>query len=70
MKFAAWMSQPMGRVLRVIAGLVLIGVGLYFGGVWGYAIAAVGLVPALAGTFNLCLIGPILRAPLRGRSTA
>lgn len=70
MQFAAWMSKPAGRVLRVLAGIVLIGAGLSFQGVWGYVVAVVGVVPVLAGVFNFCLLAPILGAPFRGRSLA
>jgi hypothetical protein len=59
------MAGGAGRTLRLLAGLVLIGIGLYVQG--GVVIAIVGVVPVLAGTFNLCLIAPILRAPVRGR---
>jgi hypothetical protein len=70
MQFVEWMSKPVGRILRVVAGLILIGVGLYFQGVWGYVVAVVGVVPVLAGVFNFCLIAPILGAPFRPRSLA
>jgi len=70
MAFVQWMSKPAGRILRVVAGVILIGIGLYFQGVWGYAIAVVGVVPVLAGVFNFCLIAPVLGAPFRPRSLA
>ncbi len=70
MAFAEWMAKPAGRILRIAAGLVLIGVGLYFQTFWGYAVAVVGVVPVLAGVFNICLIAPVLGAPFRGRSLA
>ena len=44
MQFVEWMSKPVGRILRVVAGIILIGVGLYFQGVWGYVVAIVGVV--------------------------
>ena len=53
MQFVEWMSKPAGRILRVVAGIILIGVGLYFQGVWGYVVAVVGVVPVLAGVFQL-----------------
>ena len=70
MKFAEWMSKPAGRILRIVAGLILIGVGLYFQTFWGYAVAVVGVVPVVAGVFNFCLIAPVFGAPFRGRSLA
>jgi hypothetical protein len=70
MAFVAWMSNPAGRILRIVAGLILIGVGLYFQGFWGYVVAIVGAVPILAGVFNFCLIGPLLGGSFRAPSPA
>jgi len=70
MAFTAWMSKPAVRFLRIVAGLLLIGLGLYFGNVLGYVIAVVGLVPILAGVFNFCLIAPLLGGPFRATSAA
>jgi len=70
MQFVKWMTKPAGRILRIVAGIILIGVGLYFQGVWGNVVAVVGVVPVLAGVFNFCLIAPILGAPFRPRSLA
>lgn len=70
MAFAVWMSKPAGRILRIVAGLVLIGVGLYLQTFWGYAVAVIGVVPVLAGIFDFCLIAPALGAPFRGHSPA
>jgi len=64
------MSRPAGRILRIVAGVILIGVGLYFQGIWGSVVAIVGVVPVLAGVFNFCLIAPILGAPFRPRRLA
>ena len=69
MAFAAWMSKPAGRILRIVAGLILIGVGLYFQSFWGFAVAVVGVLPILAGVFNFCLVAPIFGAPFRGKRT-
>ena len=70
MQFVEWMSKPAGRILRIVAGIILIGVGLYFQGVGGYVVAVVGVVPVLAGVVRFCLIAPILGAPFRPRSLA
>jgi hypothetical protein len=51
----------------MVAGLVLIGVGLYVGGAWGVVIAVVGAVPLLAGIANVCGIAPFLRVPFNAR---
>jgi hypothetical protein len=66
MKQAVWMATASGRGLRVLAGLVLIGVGLAMGGLGGLIVAIVGLVPLLAGLTNVCLLAPVVKAPFRG----
>lgn len=67
MGFAKFMSSGFGRALRVIAGIALIIVGLSaIGGTWGVLLAVVGLVPLLAGLFDVCLIGALFGAPLHG----
>ncbi len=38
------------RVLRIIAGLIIIGLGVYFQSLWG----VIGLVPLLTGLFRFC----------------
>lgn len=38
------------RILRIIAGLIIIGVGVYYSSWWG----AVGLIPLLTGIFRFC----------------
>lgn len=67
MSFAIWMSRPLGRGLRIVAGIAVIGAGLYVGGAWGVLIAVVGAVPLLAGILNVCVIAPILGVPFNAR---
>lgn len=66
--FAQFIASGWGRLMRIIVGLGLIA--------WGYmmrdagtgvALMVVGLVPLLAGVFDLCLISPLLGGPLSGR---
>lgn len=66
--FAVFMASATGRLLRVVAGLALIGWG------WtmheqtvGIVLIVVGFVPLLAGVFNVCLIAPIIGAPFAGK---
>jgi hypothetical protein len=69
MKFAEFMGSPLGRGLRVVFGGVLIYVGLnVIQGVGGTIVALLGIVPITAGLLNLCLLGPLLGAPIRGSS--
>jgi hypothetical protein len=69
MRFAEFMSSPLGRGLRVVFGGVLIYVGLsVVQGVAGTIIAAAGVVPIATGLLNVCLIGPLIGAPMKGSS--
>src|SRR5258708_28780312 len=67
MAFARFMATGAGRILRIVAGLVLIGFGLYLQSTVGIVVAVIGLVPLLAGVLNVCLIAPILGVPFSGR---
>lgn len=67
MRFAVFMASPLGRGLRVVAGAVLIFVGLrVVQGVAGTVIALAGILPIATGLMNICLIGPLLGAPMKG----
>ncbi len=67
MAFAKFMASTAGRALRVIAGLALIGVGLFvLADTVGYALALIGLVPLLAGALDVCLVAPLFGAPFKG----
>lgn len=69
--FARFMANPLGRGIRIVAGLALIAVGLFaLKGTTGIIVAIVGLVPLLAGILNICLIAAIIGAPFRGRDAA
>jgi DUF2892 family protein len=68
-RIARFVNSPAGRIARVVAGCALI--------VWGYMnrintagiiLMAVGVAPVMTGSLNLCLIGALLGAPIRGRA--
>jgi len=61
----AFMASPAGRLARAAAGVVLIVPGIALGG-GGWILAAVGLVPLLAGVFDVCLLAPLFHQPVRG----
>ncbi|MBX3313274.1 MAG: hypothetical protein KF906_03050 [Actinobacteria bacterium] len=69
MKFAQFMATPAGRGIRVVAGLVLIALGINMGGA-GLILAALGVVALVAGAANVCLISPLIGAPFRGGDAA
>ncbi len=70
MAFASFMSSVAGRMLRIVAGLIIVAGGVYLyltGSVTaGVIVAIVGLVPLLAGAFDICLFAPLFGAPLSG----
>mgnify|MGYP001821663859 FL=1 len=69
MGFVNFMRSNAGRLLRAVAGIALILIGLLaVGGTGGVIIAIVGLVPLAAGIFNFCLFGPLFGVDLWGRS--
>ena len=64
-----FLASSAGRVVRAVAGLVLIVVGLaVVGGAIGWILAIVGLVPLLAGVFDRCLFAPLFGLPFAGPS--
>jgi len=66
MSFARFMAAPIGRGVRVAAGLVMIIAGIAMGSAGGWILAAVGLLPLLAGALNICVLAPLLKAPFSG----
>jgi hypothetical protein len=68
MNFAKFMSSGTGRALRIVAGLVLVGFGIFFAnGTLGLTLIIVGAIPLIAGIFDICIIGALfLGTPLRG----
>ena len=68
MSFAKFMSSGLGRAIRIIAGLALIALGVFYvSGTWGLVLIIVGIVPLVAGVLDMCFIGALLLGtPLRG----
>ncbi len=67
MKFSQFMASSMGRILRVIAGAVLIGIGISMKSTSGYVIAVIGALPLLAGVFDVCVFAPLFHMPFTGK---
>ena len=65
MKFLSFMSTPVGRVLRVMMGAVIIAVGLSVNGGLGTAIVIFGFLPPLTGIFGICPLNPLVGRPIR-----
>jgi len=64
-----FLASSAGRVVRAVAGLALIVVGIaVIGGVVGWILAIVGLVPLAAGLFDRCVFAPLFGLPFVGPS--
>ncbi len=71
MAFAKFMAGSVGRGARIIAGLILVALGLLvIKDTAGIIIAVIGVVPILAGVFNFCLIAPLINAPFSGKAAS
>ncbi|MBN1430845.1 MAG: DUF2892 domain-containing protein [Anaerolineae bacterium] len=67
MGLVKFMSSSAGRIIRAVAGIALIVVGLLIvHGTGGIILAVVGLVPLVAGLFDFCVFAPLFGAPFAG----
>jgi H+/gluconate symporter-like permease len=70
MTFIRFMASGSGRVLRIVVGLAISESGVYLlttGSIAvGAILAVVGLVPFLAGAFDLCVLAPLFGCPILG----
>jgi hypothetical protein len=65
--FFSFMASSTGRIVRVVAGLILVVWGSFgLGGTTGMGAALIGLVPLAAGIFDFCVFAPLFGAPLSG----
>lgn len=60
------MASGAGRGRRIAAGIGLIAIGVWSGGVTGWIVAAIGLIPLGAGLFDVCLLSPLFGGPFSG----
>jgi len=69
MAFALFMATNIGRLLRILAGMILVLAGLYvFTGILGVICAVLGLLLIAAGLFNFCFIAPLLGVSFWGKN--
>jgi len=65
--FCTFMASTAGRIARVVAGIVLVVLGLLvLKGTVGIVVAVVGLVPLAAGLFDFCVVAPLFGCPMSG----
>ena len=63
-----FLASMNGRIVRIVAGIALIAVGLLIlEGTAGIVVAIIGALPLLAGLFDFCLFAPLFGLPLSGR---
>jgi hypothetical protein len=63
----SFLASSAGRIVRIVAGVVLIVVGIWLvQGTWGWILAIIGLVPLLAGLFDRCVFAPLAGLPFGG----
>lgn len=66
MAFLRFMSTPVGRTIRALAGIALVVTGVLLGGALGVGLALFGLAPFATGVLNVCPISPLVGEPFRG----
>ncbi len=66
--FVKFMASPAGRITRIVAGLVLIALGLLVvhNTVGTIVLVLVGVLPLLAGIFDFCVFAPLFGNPMSG----
>jgi hypothetical protein len=65
--FFGFMASTAGRAARVVAGIALLVLGLLvMEGAAGYVVAAIALVPLLAGLFDVCVFSKLFGGPFKG----
>ena len=67
MAFVTFMTGNTGRMLRIIAGIILMTVGvLVVKDTLGTVLAVVALIPLAGGLLDFCIVGAVLGYPFRG----
>jgi hypothetical protein len=68
--FVGFMQSAGGRLLRMVVGIALIGVGIAtVGGFWGAVLVAIGVIFFLVGALGICLVAPLFGYTLTGKRT-
>jgi hypothetical protein len=62
-----FLASGTGRIVRAVAGLALVAIGLFIeNGTAGLVLIVIGLVPLLAGIFDVCVFAPLFGLPFVG----
>jgi hypothetical protein len=63
----SFLASMAGRITRIIAGIALIAWGyLGLSGNIGIVVIVIGLIPLLAGLFDVCVFAPVFKLPFGG----
>ncbi len=65
MKFAIFMASPLGRMLRLVPGLILGGLAVAGNVHWAFGL--IGLVLIASGALNICVLSKLFGGPFKGR---
>ena len=64
-----FLASSTGRIVRIVVGAALFALG-FFGNVStsvGTILMIIGLVPLLAGIFDVCVLAPLFGKPFNGK---
>jgi len=65
--FVQFMASTNGRIVRIVAGIILIVVGIVaLQDAARIILVIIGLIPLAAGIFDLCLFAPLAGLPIQG----
>ncbi len=69
MALAKFLASTNGRILRIVAGIVIIAIALLatLDTAPRVILVIIGLIPLLAGIFDVCVIAPLFGLPFAGR---
>jgi hypothetical protein len=65
-----FLASGNGRIVRIVVGAALVLWGFFgnFSAAWvGYVLIVIGLVPLLAGIFDVCVFAPLFGKPFNGK---
>jgi hypothetical protein len=67
--FGQFMASGGGRLVRIVAGIVLILIGYFMlEGAMAWIVAIIGLVPLTAGLFDFCVFSALFGGPFWGQA--
>lgn len=63
-----FLASGTGRIVRIVVGAVLVVLGFFINPTWlGIVLVVIGLVPLLAGIFDVCVFAPLFGLPFNGK---